>query len=230
MKKLISLLLSLSLISVSLMGCDIMKNNDTPHTPSSENACNQNQKPEEKPEEKPESDDKTENTHQHVFQDGKCECGVADPDYVSQLPLGNQIDNRFLDLVLTTVNDEQINTADLRGKIIVFNVWATWCPPCKAELPDFNAVAAEYADDVVFIAVHTYDEGMFDMPSYVSQNFPDTKIIFAYDTSNSDGYYAAGGDGFVPQTAIIDRNGVIRYSDSGRLDEESLVTIIECWL
>jgi thiol-disulfide isomerase/thioredoxin len=130
-------------------------------------------------------------------------------------------------MTLETLEGETINTADLRGKIIVFNVWATWCPPCKAELPDFNELASEYDGEVVFIAVHCYDSAMYDMPSYVADNFPDTKIIFAYDTPNSDAYIAAGGVGYVPQTAIIDRNGIIIYSDSGALTRSWLASFIE---
>ena len=130
-------------------------------------------------------------------------------------------------MTLKTLEGETINTADLRGKIIVFNVWATWCPPCKAELPAFNELASEYDGEVVFIAVHCYDNAMYNMPSYVAENFPDTKIIFAYDTPNSDAYIAAGGVGYVPQTAIIDRNGIIIYSDSGALTRSWLASFIE---
>ena len=143
------------------------------------------------------------------------------------IPFGTAVGYRFNDLTLKTLDGTYVNTADLRGKVIIFNIWATWCPPCKAELPDFNAVASEYADDVVIIAAHAYDEYAADMPSYVASNFPNTKIIFAYDNATSDAYAAAGGIGYVPQTAIIDKDGIIRYSDSGRLSYYSLISLIQ---
>ena len=124
------------------------------------------------------------------------------------------------------MNGEIINTADYSGKIIILNIWATRCPPCKAELPDFNRIASEYSDDVVIIAAHeAYNKQ--SAISYVNTNFPDTKIIFAFDSVYNDAYYAAGGDGYIPQTAIIDRNGIIVYSDSGQLSHSALVELIE---
>ncbi len=143
------------------------------------------------------------------------------------IPFGTAVGYRFNDVQLQTLDGSLVNTAVLREKIIIFNVWATWCQPCKAELPDFNAVASEYADDVVIIAAHKYDEYAANMPSYVANNFPNTKIIFAYDNSANDAYAAAGGVGYVPQTAIIDKDGIIRYSDYGRLSYSTLISIIQ---
>lgn len=142
-------------------------------------------------------------------------------------PVGTAVGNLFGDLTLETLSGESISTADYRGKIIILNVWATWCPPCKRELPDFNTVAGEYIDDVVVIAAHTYDEGKFDMPDYVATNFPNTDIIFAYDSDTSAVYRAVGGVGYVPHTAIIGKDGVILYSNYGLLTHDQLVKIIE---
>ena len=161
----------------------------------------------------------------HLVGCGKKEEGVEAEK--EKPPVGSAVGNSFADLTLETLDGSTINTADLRGKIIIFNVWATWCPPCKAELPDFDKIATEYEDDVVIIAAHSYDDGMYDMPEYVSDNFPKTKIIFAYDTKSSDGYLAAGGSGYVPQTAIVNKEGVIIYSDSGALSHTRLVKFIE---
>ena len=140
--------------------------------------------------------------------------------------VGSSVGNLFADVTLETLAGGSVNTADYRGKIVVINIWATRCPPCKAELPDFDRIASEYAEDVVIIAAHE-DYTRYAAPSYVETNFPSSKIIFAYDTPYGDAYYAAGGDGYIPQTAILDRNGVIIYSDSGLLSHDTLVSIIE---
>ena len=216
MKKLISLIVLVFMLSGILVSCDILQSltKDEPKVEAPET-------PEEKPEEKPETpEDKPE--------DKPIETPEDTLDEPKLPPVGTSVGYLFRDMTLETLEGETINTADLRGKIIVFNVWATWCPPCKAELPDFNELASEYDGEVVFIAVHCYDDGgMYDMPSYVADNFPDTKIIFAYDTPTSDAYIAAGGVGYVPQTAIIDRNGIIIYSDSGALTRSWLASFIE---
>ena len=140
--------------------------------------------------------------------------------------IGTKVGNRFADVTLETMNGESINTADLRGKIVILNLWATWCPPCKAELPDFDRIATEYKDQVVIIAADV-DAGKGGAYSYVQQNFPESDIIFAYDTVYGTAYSLAGGNGYVPYTAIMDQNGVIVYSDSGMLSHTVLVNIIE---
>ena len=140
--------------------------------------------------------------------------------------IGTKVGNRFADVTLETMNGGSINTADLRGKIVILNLWASWCPPCKAELPDFDRIATEYKDQVVIVAADV-DAGNGGAYSYVQQNFPESDIIFAYDTVYGTAYYLAGGNGYVPYTAIMDQNGVIVYSDSGMLSHTVLVNIIE---
>lgn len=140
--------------------------------------------------------------------------------------IGTKVGNRFADVTLETMNGESINTADLRGKIVILNLWASWCPPCKAELPDFDRIATEYKDQVVIVAADV-DAGNGGAYNYVQQNFPESDIIFAYDTVYGTAYSLAGGNGYVPYTAIMDQNGVIVYSDSGMLSHTVLVNIIE---
>ena len=214
MKKLISLTLSLLLVSSLLAGCTTAPEDEEIRNSELEIRNEEESKPESDVEPEPEPEPEPDPT--------------PDVEPEPELPpYGTKVGERFRDLTLTDINGNSVNTADFRGKIIIFNVWATWCPPCIGELPDFNEIASEYADDIVIIAAHTYDSGMYNMPSYVETNFPDTNIIFAYDTPHSDAYLAAGGTRYVPQTAIIDRDGVILYSDSGALSHSWLVEIIE---
>lgn len=140
--------------------------------------------------------------------------------------VGTAVGDLMASVTLEKLDGSSISTDELRGKILILNIWATWCPPCKAELPDFNRIATEYKDDVVIIAAHT-PNGSINAESYVQQNFPETDIIFAYDTPYSEAYNAAGGVGYVPQTAILDENGVIIYSNYGILTYNQLVSIIE---
>ena len=95
------------------------------------------------------------------------------------------------------------------GRITVLNFWGTWCPPCVAELPDFDRIARDYGDQVTVIAVH----GTLGHtgPAYIAKNFPDSPIVFAYDYgANEDGYFSllSGSDAY-PCTFILDERGVI---------------------
>ena len=233
MKKLVLSIISLMLLCSIFVGCTNNSNKDTPQI--GENNKNEEYKDQTTTPENPDQPYVPDGPNNPGDQENNVDPGhpedPTDPENPSEpdpLPeVGTSVGDRFADLTLTTLSGEEINTADLRGKIVVFNIWATWCPPCKAELPDFDLIAKEYADDVVIIAAHTYDDGSANMPNYVSTYHPDTSIIFAYDNSNNAGYFAAGGYGYVPQTAIIDKNGVIIYTGAGALSYEFLVNIIE---
>ena len=140
--------------------------------------------------------------------------------------VGNKVGNLMQSVTLERVDGGTVSTTGHEGKILILNIWATWCPPCKAELPDFNRIASEYADDVVIIAAHDV-YGKTNAPAYVEQNFANSKIIFAYDNTSYEAFMAAGGGEYIPRTAIVDRNGVIVYSNYGVLSYEQLVKIIE---
>ena len=99
------------------------------------------------------------------------------------------------------------------GKITIINFWGTWCTPCVNELPYFDQIATNYADEVTVIAIHT-DMIANTAPTYIAEHYPDSKILFAKDEPNAetgiDVYYSAlGGRDTYPYTVIIDENGVI---------------------
>ena len=143
-----------------------------------------------------------------------------------ELTVGTSIGNLMASLSLNRVDGGTVNIEDFRGKIIIFNIWATWCSPCMAELPDFDRIAENYSDDVVVIAVH-HPRGSENAPSYIESNFKDSKINFAYDTQYYSAFYAAGGISSIPRTAILDQRGVIVYAKDGMMYYNQLVSIIE---
>jgi len=220
MKKIIAILILTFMIGSLLVGCADTsageKNGNQNDNQQSaidgkeeeQDKSNTDIEPDAEPENKPEPDPEPE--------------PEPDPD----LKVGTAVGDLFNDVTLETLNGGTVSTADYRGKIVILNIWATRCSPCKTELPDFDMIANEYAEDVVIIAAHE-DYTRSAAPSYVESNFPDSKIIFAYDTPYGDAYYAAGGEGYIPQTVIMDQNGVIIYSDSGILSHDKLVSIIE---
>lgn len=231
MKKILSVFLLISMLSLLLVGCTVsggesnnqQNNSNSGVEQNTDESNNQNQEgtenntpdaSEKEDQNEANKEEQDENNENHIPSDPK-------------LPeIGTAVGDRFNDLTLQTVDGETVNTADYRGKIIVINIWATWCPPCKAELPDFSRVAFEYSDDVVIIAAHV-PRGSANAKSYIETNLPGSEIIFAYDTIYSDAFIAAGGYEYIPQTAIIDANGIIIYSDSGAISYDTLISLIE---
>lgn len=100
-------------------------------------------------------------------------------------------------------DDSEHQLAEFRGKVVLVNLWATWCPPCRAELPVLNQLQAAYkARGVVVLTLS--DEPRLEMREFVAKHSPDAV----------NGYMARFGwleiESFRPFTLVIDRNGVLR--------------------
>lgn len=112
------------------------------------------------------------------------------------------------------------------GKPIVINFWATWCPPCKAELPTFDAAFAAYRDKVHFIMLNLTD-GVRETVDGVKQFVADGGYTFPvyYDTAQDGARtYAAYS---IPMTVFIDATGKITATKTGMLSETSLIANLD---
>ena len=163
---------------------------------------------------------------------------ISTPDYV-QPAEGNEVGDTCPGYELTRVDGTgildgtTINPAET-GKITIINFWGTWCTPCVNELPYFDQIASNYADDVTVIAVHT-DMIADTAPAYIAGHYPDSKLLFAKDNVSDDGiteiYYSMlGGRDTYPYTVVLDEHGVIieiffdavHYEDLEKVVEEEL--------
>jgi len=102
------------------------------------------------------------------------------------------------------------HTSNLKGKVAIINIWGTWCPPCRNELPEFDRIARDFKDEVTVVAVHSTNYTTLPPEDYVKDNFPESEIIFLRDkeseNSEFDAYYAAiGGNMYYPFTVILRR-------------------------
>ena len=142
-------------------------------------------------------------------------------------PLGNAVGKRCIPSDLELISGEgTVNIKDHLGKVVVLNFWGTWCGPCKGELPHFDEVAEEYAEDIVIITVHSYS-GLVNAPEYINQNFHNSKMIFAND-NETDKYYRAlnPGLGSWPVTIFLDADGVITNKIVGAIEKDALIAEI----
>ncbi len=98
------------------------------------------------------------------------------------------------------------------GKVVLLDIWATWCPPCRAEIPHLVKLQAKYKDKpVVFVGV-AVDERKADVAAFAKKN--NINYIVCPDERGkaiSEKYSVRG----IPATYIIDKKGVIRYVHSG---------------
>ena len=116
------------------------------------------------------------------------------------------------EFTLTTFDGEEIRSADLAGKVIVLNFWASWCKPCEQEAADLEAAWRYYQPrgDVIFIGVNYVDtepEAMGYLQKF-DISYPNGADL---GTRISQAYRIRG----VPETYIIDQEGVLRHAQIG---------------
>lgn len=115
----------------------------------------------------------------------------------------------------------EVSLSSLVGKPIVLNFWASWCPPCKAEMPEFNKVYEEMGEDVTFMMVDMVDgqrETMEKGKKHIEKNgftFP-----VYYDTNQEAAYLY--GVASIPTTYFIDKEGNVVSGVQGAIDEKTL--------
>jgi thiol-disulfide isomerase/thioredoxin len=103
------------------------------------------------------------------------------------------------ELTMKTLDGRTITTKDLEGKVAIFNFWATWCPPCRAEIPDLVKLQEQYRDHVVIIGVSS-DEGSVEK---VSQFAADYKINYPVVMETPELVKAFPGIFALPTTFVV---------------------------
>lgn len=119
---------------------------------------------------------------------------------------------------LKTTDGKDISNTDLSGKIIVLNIWATWCVPCAIEFPDLIALTAAYPNDVIFLAL-SVDENADNIRRFLERfkDTPQPNRIIARDPDKSIARDIFGTTQY-PETYIIDRTSIIRRHIKGVID------------
>lgn len=131
---------------------------------------------------------------------------------------------KLADFTLRTLSGETVNLRSLEGKkVVVVNFWATWCGPCRREIPDFNKVYALYRErGVEFLGISLDDDPKTAVPAFAARlpiSYPvligSAEIAWRYNVQA------------IPQTYIIDRAGKIVHSHAGVLTASALQTALE---
>ena len=125
--------------------------------------------------------------------------------------------------VTNWLNSKPLTAADLKGKIVVLDFWATWCGPCLAAVPHTNELQKKYADQgVIFVAVCSPRGG-----EKMEQTVKDRGIKYAtaLDTGSGDTFAAFKANSY-PDYYIIDRKGTLRWGDLKNADVEEAIKLL----
>jgi len=123
------------------------------------------------------------------------------------------------ELKVKTLGGEKVVLSDLRGKVVLLNFWATWCPPCRAEMPGFQRVWDEKRDAGFVVVGLSADE---TGSGGVARFLRDQGISYPVGMASASAKLAYGGVSGLPISFLVDQEGVIQRTVMGIYDEQLL--------
>jgi peroxiredoxin len=133
------------------------------------------------------------------------------------IPKSPTVGSQALDFELTSLNGDTIRLHDLRGKIVIINFWATWCEPCKVEMPLFEKLFQSEPSNLEILGVN-FDEPPQQVEKFVANyqlNFP----ILLDPGGEVQALYRVIG---YPTTFVVDEQGIVQFHHIGLMTEDQL--------
>jgi thiol-disulfide isomerase/thioredoxin len=128
------------------------------------------------------------------------------------------------DFELASLSGEPFRLSEQRGKVVVINFWATWCGPCRVEIPDLIRMQEVLgSEDVQFVGISLDEEGKEIVEPFAQEsnfNYP----ILLDDGSISEKF---GGIYALPTTIIVDRKGIIQHRIPGMVTSKYLMPVLQ---
>ncbi len=130
------------------------------------------------------------------------------------------------DFSLPDLNGQQQDFSQWNNKVVLLNFWATWCPPCRREIPDFIDVYNQYKEkDFIVIGVGTDDQKKIaEFVQRMGINYP---ILIGDRAAMKVSYQYGNYSGALPYSVIIDKHGIVRYRAGGLISRQKLLNQIE---
>lgn len=118
------------------------------------------------------------------------------------------------DFTVTDTQGNSVKLSDFLGKPVVLNFWASWCPPCKSEMPDFEEVYTQLKDEVEFMMINLtdgYRETKSSAQKFITESGYTFPIYFDTTQQAATDYRAYS----IPLTIFIDKDGYLAQMDDG---------------
>ncbi len=123
-----------------------------------------------------------------------------------------------------SLDNQEIHLADYSGKIIILNFWASWCEPCRLEMPVLQKFSDLYPNKLVVVGINSSDSTM-EMSSFASTYRIDFPLLVDHSNAIADKYFIRG----IPTTFFLDENHTIvatHISELSELDMQKYLTMM----
>jgi peroxiredoxin len=139
---------------------------------------------------------------------------------------GAHVGDRAPEFTLPALDGSDVSLSDYKGSVVVINLWATWCPPCRAEIPVLEAAyRAHKAEGLVVLGI-SVGESKEVVQSFVAEMGMTYPVLLDPRSTMLDRLRALG----LPVSVFVDRDGVVRARHSGELSESKLEEYLDSLL
>ena len=148
----------------------------------------------------------------------------ADEDWSSDAPFGCEVGQQLPDFSIECLDGSIFHLAEMRGKPVFINLWATYCGPCVKELPHFSELYKEHEGDIAMLALHS--DIVTDEPAeYLAEFGKDWVMQFAVEDDDEVIWDLVGGTTAMPQTIVLNRHGEVIYNQRNSVTPEMLAEL-----
>jgi len=128
------------------------------------------------------------------------------------------------DFTLADLSGNQVSLSDYRGRPVLVNIWASWCPPCISEMPELQHVhEAAGADGLVILAVNSLNQDdMDDVKAFVAEQ----KLTFPILLDSEGAVTVAYRAGTLPTSVFVDRSGKIHLIQIGPMTQQFVESVV----
>ena len=139
---------------------------------------------------------------------------------------------KAIDFTLYDQYGKEHKLSDYKGKVVFLNFWATWCPPCKEEMPYIENLYKEYNennDDVVILGIASPNLGGEGSKEYIKGFLKENNFTFPVLFDNNGAQIYQYGINAFPSTFIVDKDGYISQYIPGAMDKKTMKQLIETY-
>jgi peroxiredoxin len=141
---------------------------------------------------------------------------------IAQAPLPQQ-GQRAPDFSLFSLSGEPVKLSDYSGQVVLINMWATWCPPCKAEMPTIDQYYQAHMDDGFVVLAVNSQEKADSVNSFIQNAGFTFPVLLDEQATVMDQYNVLG----LPTSFIIGRDGTIQHTHTGQITKDQLKQYID---
>ncbi|MGM0437314.1 MAG: TlpA family protein disulfide reductase [Bacillota bacterium] len=139
----------------------------------------------------------------------------------SAAEIGTEVGKKAPNFTLKNMDNQEVTLRELEGQKVFINFWASWCPPCKAEMPDIQKLYENYGEDIKIIAVNLEEEKT-KIENYLENENLDFTILLDKNKKVANQYLIRA----IPTSYFLDENGIIIEKNLGVLSYDKMKEIL----